>query len=61
MVTSTTQLKTMKKSFAFILLLLGSFSALNAQNNTIIDSDLPLIKIDTKGTNIPDATKITAE
>lgn len=51
----------MKKSFALILLLLASFSALNAQNNTIIDTDLPLVKIDTKGGTILNDPKITAD
>ena len=51
----------MKKSIALNLLLLIAFSALNAQNNDLIDTDLPLIIIDTKGGTILNDPKITAD
>jgi hypothetical protein len=51
----------MKKSSILILLLFAALGYSNAQNNTTIDSDLPLVKIDTKGGVILNDPKITAD
>jgi hypothetical protein len=51
----------MKKSSILILCLFAALGYSNAQNNATIDSDLPLVKIDTKGGVILNDPKITAD
>jgi hypothetical protein len=51
----------MKKLITHILVSLFYFTVLNAQSGSVIDSDLPLVKIDTKGGTILNDPKITAD
>lgn len=51
----------MKKSSILILFLFAALGYSYAQNNVTIDSDLPLVKIDTKGGVILNDPKITAD
>ena len=51
----------MKKSISLIVLLISSLSYLRAQNSSVIDTDLPLLKIHTRGGVITNDPKITAD
>lgn len=51
----------MKKLITHILVSLFYFTVLNAQSSSVIDSNLPLVKIDTKGGTILNDPKITAD
>jgi CotH kinase protein/Secretion system C-terminal sorting domain len=51
----------MKKSISLIFLLISALPFLRAQNSSVIDTDLPLLKIHTRGGVISNDPKITAD
>ena len=51
----------MKKIIAYILLCISILPSINAQQTSVLDSDLPIININTRGATIVDASKITVD
>lgn len=51
----------MKKSILLILLSFAILASLNAQQNAVLDSDLPIVTIQTRGASIQNDPKISAD